>query len=307
MMNMRTNNKHGCRYWLNLVAFACLALFIGLLFLQFVGHPYYLSKGWAHPNSPSVCCSTPEDYGWAYEEVSFVTVDGLALRGWYIRSKNGAAVILSHPIGSNRVSMLPMADLLARHDYGVLLFDLRTHGESEGTVLPYGGNEAEDVIGAATYLRTRDEIDPDKIGALGYSLGAQISILAAARSDQINAVVADGPCCTTAADFPPPDGVKSWYYALYDTVFFPMLRWRTGVSDPLSIREGVSLISPRPLLLIGSGSERDSVEYHSDAANEPKELWIIPEAGHIGGLAARPEEYESRIVDFFDRALSVGN
>ncbi len=306
-MSMRTNLKRGCRYWLNLVAFACLALFIGMLLLQFVSHPYYLSKGWAHPNSPAVCCSTPEDYGWAYEEVSFVTADGLALRGWYIRSENGAAVILSHSIGSNRVSMLPLADLLARHDYGVLLIDLRTHGESEGTVLPYGGNEAEDVIGAATYLRTRDEIDPDKIGALGYSLGAQISILAAARSDQINAVVADGPCCTTAADFPPPDGVQGWYYALYDAVFFPMLRWRTGVSDPLSIQEGVSLISPRPLLLIGSGSERDLVEYHSDAANEPKELWIIPEAGHIGGLAARPEEYESRIVDFFNRAFAVGN
>lgn len=86
-MSVRTNLKRGCRYWLNLVAFACLALFIGLLFLQFVGHPYYLSKGWAHPNSPAVCCSTPENFGWAYEGVSFVTADGLALRGLYILSK----------------------------------------------------------------------------------------------------------------------------------------------------------------------------------------------------------------------------
>ncbi|MGB3715729.1 MAG: hypothetical protein WA996_14970 [Candidatus Promineifilaceae bacterium] len=160
-MSLHTTKKRGCRYWLNLGLFALGAIFIGLLFLQFVGHPYFLSKGWAHPNSPAVCCTTPADYGWDYEEVSFSTADGLTLRGWYIPSRNEAAVILAHSIGSNRVSMLPLADLLARHDYGVLLFDIRTHGESEVTVLPFGGDEAEDVICAATYLQTRDELDPN--------------------------------------------------------------------------------------------------------------------------------------------------
>jgi fermentation-respiration switch protein FrsA (DUF1100 family) len=307
MMSLRRFKKRGCRYWVNLGVFALVTIFIGLLFLQFVGHPYFLSKGWAHPNSPGVYCSSPADYGWDYEDVSFTTRDGLTLQGWYIPSRNEAALILAHSIGSNRVSMLPLADLLAKHDYGVLLFDIRAHGDSDGTVLPYGGDEAEDVIGAATYLQTREELDPNKIGAMGYSLGAQISILAAAGSDQIQAVVADGPCCTTRADFPPPGRLKDWFYVPYDAVFFPMLRWRTKVSDPVSIQEGVSLISPRPLLLIGSGSEKDMIEHHYDAAKEPKELWIIPDAGHIGGLSAHPGEYENRVVTFFNRALLAEN
>lgn len=82
-----------------------------------------------------------------------------------------------------------------------------------------------------------------------------------------------------------------------------MLRWRTKVPDPVSIQESITMISPRPLLLIGSGSEKEMIEHHYDAAKEPKELWIIPEAGHIGGLAARPGEYETRVVNFFDHAL----
>lgn len=304
-MSLRASKRRACRYWLNLGLFALGAIVVGLIFLQFVGHPYFLSKAWAYPNSPAVCCSTPLDYGWEYEDVSFRTADDLTLRGWYIPSRNGAAVIVSHSIGSNRVSMLPIADLLAKHEYGVLLFDIRTHGDSDGTLLPYGGDEAEDVIGAATFLQTRDEIDPDKIGALGHSLGAQISILAAAGSDQIKAVAADGPCCTTRADFPAPAGLKDWFYVLYDAVFFPMLRWRTKVSDPVSIQEGVSLISPRPLFLIGAGTEKEMIERHYSAAKEPKELWIIPDAGHIGGISAVPEEYEARMIDFFDRALLI--
>jgi len=41
----------------------------------------------------------------------------------------------------------------------------------------------------------------------------------------------------------------------------------------------------------------------SAAAGGPKELWELPEAGHTGGLDARPGEYERRVVGFFDRYL----
>ena len=65
----------------------------------------------------------------------------------------------------------------------------------------------------------------------------------------------------------------------------------------------VARISPRPILLIGGGSEQSMLQHHYQAAGQPKKLWIIPEAGHIAGLDARPEEYEERVVGFFDRAL----
>lgn len=297
------HKKRGCRYWRNLGAFALLVSLIGLLFLQYVGHPYYRSYGWSHPRRLAVCCMTPADRDLDYEDVSFTTGDGLTLRGWIIPSHNRAAVILSHPIASNRMGVLEVADVLARHGYGLLLFDLRAHGESDGQVLPFGGNEAQDVRGAAVYMQTRTDVDPNRIGAMGLSLGEQVSLLGAARTDAIKAVVADGPCCTTFEDWPSPKSLSDWLYVPYDLAFFSMLHWRTGVSDPVSVQEAIAKISPRPLLLIGGGSEQELLEHHYAAAGEPKTLWIIPGAGHISGLSARPEEYEERIVRFFDQAL----
>ena len=91
-----------------------------------------------------------------------------------------------------------------------------------------------------------------------------------------------------------------------DTIFFPMLQWRTGVSQPLSINQALAQIAPRPVLLIGGGPEQNMARYKYDAAREPKTLWIIPEAHHIDGLTVKPKEYEDRVVRFFDAAL-LGN
>lgn len=302
-MRQTIPTKRGCRYWRNLGLFTLLASFIGCLFFVYVGHPYFLSRGWAHPNSPPVCGETPADRGLDYQPASFTTRDRLTLRGWYLPSRNGAAIILAHPIGANRLAVLDMAAGLARNGYGVLMFDLRSHGESDGDLLPFGGDEAEDLHAAASYLAGQPGVEPGRIGAMGFSLGAQVSILGAMRTGEIRALVADAPCCTTFEDMPAPRTLEDWLYVPYDLVFFRMLRWHTGVPEPVSVQQAIGALAPRPILLIGGGSERNRLQHHLNAAHEPKELWIIPEAGHIGGLAARPEEYEERVVGFFDQWL----
>ena len=70
----------------------------------------------------------------AYENVSFMTSDGLKLVGWYVPSKNGAAVI-AFP---GRKGPQEKARMLARHGYGVLLFDRRGEGDSEGEPNTWG-------------------------------------------------------------------------------------------------------------------------------------------------------------------------
>jgi pimeloyl-ACP methyl ester carboxylesterase len=138
---------------------------------------------------------------------------------------------------------------------------------------------------------------------MGTSLGAQVGIMGAARTQAVKAVVADGPCCTTFADWPPPKTLREWLYVPYDFIFFPMLHWRLGTSDPISVQEAIAQISPRPIFLIGGGDEQNMIEHHYHAAGEPKTLWIVPEAGHIGSSRARPGEYEEKVIGFFDQAL----
>ena len=74
-----------------------------------------------------------------HEDVSFETDDGLTLRGWYAPSRNGAAVVLVHGLGGSRLGPRKHARLLAEHGYGVLLYDGRGRGESEGDTLGLPG------------------------------------------------------------------------------------------------------------------------------------------------------------------------
>jgi hypothetical protein len=75
---------------------------------------------------------------------------------------------------------------------------------------------------------------------------------------------------------------------------------------PRHLKTLVPRIAPRPLLLIAAPNSNHGEELNRDyyrAAGEPKALWELPESRHIGGIAARPAEYERRVSGFFDRAL----
>ncbi len=105
------------------------------------------------------------------EDVSFTTSDGITLKGWYTPSHNGAAIIAVHGYDGNRSHVAYHAKALIDHGYGVLMFDLRAHGESGGDQFSIW-QTGRDVQAAADYLKTRSDVQPDRIGALGLSAGA---------------------------------------------------------------------------------------------------------------------------------------
>ena len=118
----------------------------------------------------------PNHLGVPHEDVKFTTSDGLELEGWYIPSKNGAAVI-SFP---GRSGPQKPARMLARHGYGVLLFDRRGEGESEGEPNSAGWGGGKDIKAAIEYLQRRPDVDPDRIGGIGLSVGGEMMLETAA-------------------------------------------------------------------------------------------------------------------------------
>ena len=160
--------KRGCRYWLNLLAVGLVGLLL-LGYVAYIGVWVWGMSGTAH--RPDCCTTTPADLGFEYEEVTLTTDDGLRLAGWYIPSHNRAAVILLHGYGSSRRETLPRAAILARHGYGVLLYDERASGQSEGDFRSFGWADVADVPLALDFLRERADVDPDRIGILGFSIG----------------------------------------------------------------------------------------------------------------------------------------
>ena len=130
----------------------------------------------------------PDHLGVAHENVNFTTGDGLELEGWYVPSKNGAAVI-AFP---GRNGPQAKTRMLARHGYGVLLFDRRGEGESEGEPNAWGWGGEADIKAAIAYLQRRPDVDPDRIGGIGLSVGGEMMIEAAAETDELAAVVSEG-------------------------------------------------------------------------------------------------------------------
>jgi fermentation-respiration switch protein FrsA (DUF1100 family) len=211
---------------------------------------------------------------------------------------------MAHGIDADRAQMLRQTLMLSEAGYGVLLFDLRAHGKSDGVTLIYSG---EDVLAALNYLRGREDVDPDRIGVYGFSLGGEIVIQAAAVDEGIRAVIADEPGPIAFSDTPPPSSIGNALYVPFDIVFFPLLPIFTGSPNPPPVKQSLRAISPRPVLLISQlpapGPSWDMMPGYYEAAAEPKELWIFPGSGHGMGPVLFPEEYAKKLTEFFDRTL----
>ena len=217
-------------------------------------------------------------------------------------SENGAAVI-AFP---GRNGPVNEARMLAEHGYGVLLFDMRGQGASDGEPNMLGWSSQEDLDAAIAFLEARPDVEPGRIGGLGLSVGGELMIQAAAENEGLAAVVSEGAGIRSIREALLLDGASKWISAPFWAVTTAATMVFSGTAPPPALDELAAEISPRALSLVyaspGQGGEELNPVYF-DAAGEPKELWLVPGAEHTGGLDAQPEEYERRVVGFFDRAL----
>lgn len=245
---------------------------------------------------------TPPSLGRPYEAVTIHTADGLALAGWYVRSRNGAAVI-SYPTRQGKV---PHARMLVRHGYGVLLLDARGYDGSDGDSNLFGWNGVRDIDAAVAWLRTRADVRGGRIGGIGFSVGGEVMLQAAAEKVGLRAVVSEGAGFRSVRE-EVLYGPRAWFTSVpQQAVLSAALTVLSGRAPPSSLKDLMPRIAPRHVFFVYAGHGAGGEDYNADfyaAARMPKAIWKIPEASHTRGLQARPQEYERRIVAFFDGAL----
>ena len=285
--------RHGPRPAGWAAAIAASLAFLVLVAIP-VGYAVYLT------HLPARRAVHDADLGAPKRSVTLTTRSGVELRGWYVPSRNGAAVAVMHGTGSNRLGVADHARLLARHGYGVLIFDLHGHGESGGRSLSVGWDAGEDVAAATRYLAARPEVDDHRVGVIGVSLGGEVAIEAMPSLPGIRAAVLEGVQGASADDMRAggADPLTLANVALMSTV----ARVLSGGGPHGTRSELMARISSRPVLLIsaGRGTEAKANEaMHRRGA----ELWNLPEASHAAALRTEPAEYERRVVGFLDRAL----
>ena len=126
------------------------------------------------------------------KDVSFYNWRGELLSGWLaLITPEAPVIILAHGTPGNRVSMLQRAAFLYKHGYNVLLFDFQSYGLSQGVMSTLGMVESEDILAAISFLHGLPDTMYSKIGVLGLSMGATAAVLAASRSSDILALVAE--------------------------------------------------------------------------------------------------------------------
>ncbi len=291
------------RFWLNLLVFGLLATLFALGF-AIVKLAYDGALGYVHPSrSHRTLDDNPAKLGIEYQNVILTTKDGIELTAWYTPAANGAAILVAHGYGDKRSSQIHT--LFARYGYGVVSWDFRAHGESGGELCTMSYSESLDVEAALDFALMQPNIR--QVGAWGASMGAATIINAAASRQEISAVVADSAFSTLKEELDIMVSVG---------ILRPLVRFFAEREAGLEIDQVrpvdlISLISPRPVFLIQGEEDvvvpADAAQKLYEAAGEPRTLWMVPRAGHIGSVSAKPEEYERRVIAFFDESLSISH
>jgi alpha-beta hydrolase superfamily lysophospholipase len=279
-----------------------LLLILGGFGLGLLGGPWLFAYIALHPPTLATGHTPLDPPALAYHDVSFTTADGLVLRGWHLPGQNGATVILVHGFARERGELLPEARWLVKQGYSALLFDSRAQGASDGAHISLGYLEALDIRAAVDFVLERSP--GERIGVMGYSMGAVAAIQAAAEDTRIQAVIAVSPFATLRAS------VDHRLARLRPLA--PLITWwgerMTGLRlDDLRPVDVVAALSPRPILIMQAGGDKmvppDSGRRLYEAAAAPKELWSVPGVAHVDFRQAVPEPYQRRMIDFFQRYL----
>lgn len=255
--------------------------------------------------------NVPPDLPFEVAEVTFEGGDDLKMAGWKVPSQNGVTIILLHGYGTNRTALLWHAKQLINAGYGVLMYDERASGESEGTRRSYGWEDPRDVQGAIRFIEAGRE--GERIGIAGCSIGGQIALQSAARYPELEAVWADGPASVRARDLPPTRNPIVALIILGNYSLDWMYELRLDMKAPPPMIEIIGNIAPRPIMLVGGGralsligSEGDTmIPRYAHYAGANAQTWIIPEATHCDGPIRRPDEYAERMIEFFDTAFGI--
>ncbi|MFZ1219543.1 MAG: alpha/beta fold hydrolase [Chthoniobacterales bacterium] len=255
----------------------------------------------------------PREIGKLPQDLSGMSVDfrsesGSQIHGWLIPGQGGRGlVIIMHGVRASRLDMLGRARFLSRAGYAVLLFDFQAHGESPGQQITFGYLESRDARAALAFARS---VSPhEKIGVIGVSMGGAAALLAEPPLS-IDGLVVEQVYPTMH------DAISdriSMRWGAWSRALTPLLSWqlrpRLGVSDrdlrPLDhVRK---IICPK--LFVGGESDRHTTPKELrrmfDAAAEPKELWIVPQAKHVDLSRFAKGDYERRILSFFSKHLSA--
>ena len=253
---------------------------------------------------------SPWEFGADYEDIDLVTADGVNFGAWFFRQPGSPQTIIgSGGHKGQRAGVLGICVALWRKGFNVITYSYRGYPGSDRAPITMGVREVQELQAVIAFARKR--VKGARIGLLGYSMGAVVSLLGAAGEPGVEALVLDSPFSDLRRVLREnirrrlhlPGAPFVWMVGLW-------LRWRTGARLSESSPESVlSALEPRPLFFIHGGADEMTPVHHSrllhDAYRGPREIWVAQGLPHTGAYFADREVYVERVAGFFARHLDL--
>jgi pimeloyl-ACP methyl ester carboxylesterase len=228
------------------------------------------------------------------------------LFGWFIPAGVGSpALVVMHGWGGNAEMMLPLARPLHAAGYSLLLLDARCHGQSDGDSFASLPRFAEDIEAGLAWLAVQPELDPQRLGIVGHSVGAGAALLAASRRDDVRAVV------SLAAFAHPASMMRRWLKSLH-IPFWPLgayiLAYVQRVIghrfDAIAPCNTIARVACPVLIVHGLADETvpvtEAQQIHAARNSDAVELLLVPGSHDDYGDIGRQI---GAVSDFLDRAM----
>ncbi len=238
--------------------------------------------------------------------VEFQSESGALVKGWRCPVENGKGTVLLLPgIRANRLSMVARARFLRRAGYSALLIDLQGTGETKGDHITFGLKESRDVIAAVTFIRERN---PNAgIAIIGSSLGGAAALLATPPL-RVNALVLEEVYPTI--EIATRNRLENYLgpFGRYSASFLvQQLQVQLGISPndlhPVDHIKDATC----PVFIICGERDRNTraadTQMLFDQALSPKQLWVVPKAGHVDLHRAARQDYEKRVLGFLAESI----
>ena len=289
------------------VAWILVGMFV-LCILVVLAVPLYAARRLIYPPRSRPTPAEIDDRH-DFEAVSFPTRDGLTLRGWFVPAPQvKGTLVLCHGYAGDCSPDFIYAPLLRDAGYNTLFFDFRGHGASGGSNTSLVYQERTDLLAALDFLQSRGI---QRVALLGFSMGGAVALATAPLSQMVAGVISDCGFAEMRLVIQAAAvnrGFPRWISPLLGwlTIVFASMLLRVNLFSADPIR-WVGKIAPRSVLLIHAGADRDvpvtQARQLFDAAQEPKELWIVPNAAHRQIEEIAPDEYRRRVIDFVNRVF----